>query len=86
MTAEQFKVALSTRPFRPFRIHVADQPVIPVRHPEMALQTEGGRTVFVNTSGETVEIIDLLLVTRLSYETDNGSAPNRPRPRRNKKA
>ncbi len=62
---------MHTRPFRPFYIHTADGVEFEVRHPEMAWQTEGGRTVFVNTGGESVQIIDLLLVTRLSYA--NGS-------------
>jgi hypothetical protein len=83
MTSEQFKTLLQTRPFRPFRIHVADQHVIQVRHPELALLTQGGRTVFVNTEGENVEIVDLLLVTRLSYDAGNGAHPKRPK--RNKR-
>lgn len=82
MTTEQFRAALHARPFRPFRIHVADQQVIPVRHPEVAFQTEGGRTVVVNTGGENIEIIDLLLVT-LSFETTNGASSGRARRKKN---
>jgi hypothetical protein len=85
MTAEQFQAAIKARPFRPFSVHVADQHVIAVRHPELAWQTEGGRTIFVNTGGEKVEIVDLLLVTRLTYGTDNGS-PRPPRGKRRKKS
>jgi hypothetical protein len=79
MTTEQFQSAMKARPFKPFTIHVADQHVVTVRHPELAWQTEGGRTIFVNTGGESVEIIDLLLVTRLSFDGPNGSEPKRGR-------
>lgn len=82
MTIEQFRTALKTRPFKPFKVHVADQHVIEIRHPELALMTEGGRTVYINTAGENMEIIDLLLVTRLTF-SENGSTPRRgKRPRR----
>lgn len=76
MTIEQFKTALKKRPFKPFNVHVADQHVISVRHPELALMTEGGRTVYINTAGENVESVDLLLVTRLTF-SENGSTTRR---------
>ena len=79
MSIEQFRRALRARPVRPFRIHIADQQIIPVNHPEAAFQTEGGRTVVVNTSGENTEIFDVLLVTRLTFEDgDNGGTSKRP--------
>jgi hypothetical protein len=31
----------------------------------MLFRTQGGRTIIVNTSGENLEILDLLLVTKL---------------------
>jgi hypothetical protein len=76
MTAEQLRTAHQTRPFRPFTIHMADGTSVDVPHPELLWQTQGGRTIFVNTGGEHVSIIDLLLVTKLTF--GNG----RPRRRR----
>ena len=66
MTTEQIKTVHEARPFRPFTIHLADGTSVAVSHPELMLRTQGGRTVFVNTSGEDVAIIDLLLVTKLT--------------------
>jgi hypothetical protein len=66
MTIEQIDTVHKARPFRPFRIHMADGTSVPVPHPEMMFRTRGGRTVFVNTGGENVEIIDLLLVTKIT--------------------
>ena len=66
MTTEQIKTVHEARPFRPFTIHLADGTSVDVSHPELMWRTQGGRTVFVNTSGEDVAIIDLLLVTKLT--------------------
>jgi len=76
MTTEQLKLALGRKPFQPFTVHLADSTDVTVRHPEMAWLTQGGRTLFVNTQGEDVDIVDLLLVTRLSFGT-NGHGKQR---------
>jgi hypothetical protein len=67
MTTNHIKTLHAAKPFRPFRIHLADGTSVDVTHPELMLLSQGGRTVFVNTSGEDVSIIDQLLVTRLTY-------------------
>lgn len=67
MTTNHIKALHAAKPFRAFRIHMADGASVDVTHPETMLLSQGGRTVFVNTAGEDVSIIDLLLVTRLSY-------------------
>lgn len=41
------------------------------------LRTQGGQTVIVNTTGEEVEIIDLLLVAKLTL--NNGSRTGKRR-------
>jgi hypothetical protein len=68
MTIEQLDKVHKYRPFRPFRLHLADGTSVLVKHPELLMRTQGGRTVFANTHGENVEIIDLLLVTKISYQ------------------
>lgn len=66
MTGEQLRAVHQARPFRPFTIHLADGSSVPVSHPELLWRTQGGRTIFVNTEGEAVTIIDLLLVTKIT--------------------
>ncbi len=66
MTIDQLDAVHKARPFKSFRIHLADGTSLPVRHPEMMFRTPGGRTILVSRGGERVSIIDLLLVTRIS--------------------
>jgi hypothetical protein len=79
MTTDQVKEAYRARPFRPFNLHLADGDTIPVKSPEFMWMTPGGRTVFVSQGGDAAEIIDLLLVTKISF--GNGSAPSKRRRR-----
>ena len=71
MTVEQLDAIHNAKPFRPFIVHLADDTSIPVNHPELLWRTQGGRTIFINTGGEDVSIVDVLLVTRIT--TANGS-------------
>jgi hypothetical protein len=64
---------LRAAPFQAFDIHLADGRAITVPHPEMVAITSGGRTIGVATSDETIEIVDLLLVTSLKPHV-NGAA------------
>jgi hypothetical protein len=73
MTTPQIRSMLRAAPFQAFDIHLADGRAIPVRHPEMVAVTEGGRTIGVATSDDTIEIVDLLLVTSLKPHS-NGAA------------
>ena len=69
MTVEQFRAAMTRRPFVPFAIHMAGGSQLPVRHPEQIAMSPGGRTVIVFGEGEAFNIVDLLLVTRLDVES-----------------
>jgi hypothetical protein len=71
VTTEQLKNAHEAKPFRPFTIHLADGTSLGVPHPELLWRTQGGRTIFVNTAGENVAIVDLLLVTKLTMHNGN---------------
>jgi hypothetical protein len=77
MTIEQLTSLHQAKPFRPFTIHMADGTSVDVSHPELLWRTQGGRTVFVNTEGEHVTIVDLLLVTKLTYQNENGARRRR---------
>jgi hypothetical protein len=61
MTIEQLRQFHQARPFRPFRIHLADSRHLDVEHPEFLAHTPSGRTVMVAKADETFEVIDLLL-------------------------
>ncbi len=73
MTTPQLRTMLRAAPFKPFDIFLADGRALSVGHPEMVAVTEGGRTIGVATSDDTIEIVDLLLVTSLKPHS-NGAA------------
>jgi hypothetical protein len=75
MTIEQLEKFRQARPFRAFRIHMADGRHLDVKHPEYFARTPGGRTISIATGDEAFEIIDLLLVT--SLERRNGKRGSR---------
>ena len=65
MTIEQLRQMQQARPFRPFRVHMADGRHLDVVHPEFLAHTPTGRTVMIARPDESFEVIDLLLVTSL---------------------
>jgi hypothetical protein len=78
MTIEQLRGAYTAKPFRPFVIHLADGREIPVQHPEFMLTVPSGRTVVVCQPDDTLNIVDLLLVTDLEIKpSTNGSGKRR---------
>jgi hypothetical protein len=78
MTIEQLRAAYTAKPFRPFVIHLADGREIPVQHPEFILTVPSGRTIVVCQPDDTLNIIDLLLVTDLEIQPSaNGSRKRR---------
>ena len=72
MTIEQLRAFYSAQPFRPFVIHLADGREIPVRHREFIMAAPSGRALSVYQPDDTLNVIDLLLVTDLEVK----SAPN----------
>lgn len=78
MTIEQLKSVYDNQPFKPFVIHLADGREIPVLHREFILTVPSGRTIIVCQPDDTVNIIDLLLVTDLEMKpTTNGKQKHR---------
>ena len=66
MTIEQLREVHQARPFRPFRLQLADGQEVKVPQPEFLwFHPRGGRTVFVAGTGDNVKIIDLLLVAAI---------------------
>jgi hypothetical protein len=78
MTIEQMRAAYQAQPFRPFIIHVADGRAIPVEHREFIMTVPSGRTIVVAQPDDTLNLIDLLLVTDLEIKpAANGSGRGR---------
>lgn len=76
MTTDKIKELLTAKPFKPFKIHVADGEVLNVSHPELMWIPPGGRTIFVcrgPREEDGMAIVDLLLVTQLTMANGNGS-------------
>jgi hypothetical protein len=68
MTIEQFTAAIRSEPFRPFVVHTADGKEYQVNHPELASRTPAGRTIVVTSGENAVAVLDLLLVTAITYQ------------------
>ena len=82
MTVEKVRQHLQQKPFVPFMLHTADGDRVRVKSPEMAWLTPGGRTIFIATGergidDDVVEIVDLLLVTKLTTGRRNGGGHSR---------
>jgi hypothetical protein len=78
MTIETLSNLHQARPFRPFRIHLADGRSFDVEHPELLAQSPGGRVIALATSDHVIERIDLLLVVSLE-ELGTGRGTQRRR-------
>jgi hypothetical protein len=77
MTVEQFRGAYSAQPFRPFIIHLADGREVPVLSREFIMSVPSGRTVIVCQPDDTINIIDLLLITDLELKPSTNGARKR---------
>jgi hypothetical protein len=78
MTIEQLRAFYDAKPFRPFVIHLADGRAIPVDHREFIMAAPSGRTLSAYQPDDTLNVIDLLLVTELEVgPRTNGSGKRR---------
>ena len=68
MTTERIRELGNAQPFQPFAIHLADGRSIPVLHREFMMLSPSGRTVVVQQPDDSLNIIDLLLVTDLEVK------------------
>jgi hypothetical protein len=65
MTLERLAQFHGARPFRPFRLHVADGRNFDVTHPECLTYSPTGRTIVFVKDEASMEVFDLLLITSL---------------------
>jgi hypothetical protein len=78
MPIEQVRAVYTAQPFRPFVMHLADGRAISVNHREFVMTVPSGRTVVVAQPDDTLNIIDLLLVTDLEIKPAvNGAGKRR---------
>ena len=78
MTIEQIRSAYNAQPFRPFVLHLADGRELPVHHREFVMSVPSGRTIVICQPDDSVNIVDLLLVTDLEFKAvANGSGKRR---------
>ena len=69
MTIEKFRDFYDAQPFQPFVIHLADGRHIPVHHPDFIATAPSRRTVTVYQPDDTLNVVDLLLVTDLEISS-----------------
>jgi hypothetical protein len=84
MTIEQIKRLYSAQPFQPFVIHLADGREVPVVHRDFIMAVPSGRILVVALPDDTVDIIDLLLVTDVVLLTGSNGSSKRPKRRSTK--
>ncbi len=69
MTVEQIRKAFDAQPFAPFVLHLADGREILVRSREFVTGAPGGRTITVYQPEGRRNVIDIVLVTDLEFES-----------------
>jgi hypothetical protein len=72
MTIEKVRAFYDATPFRPFVIHLADGRALKVQSREFMATAPSGRTVTLYQSDDSLNVIDLLLVTDLEIPAANG--------------
>jgi hypothetical protein len=77
MTAEQIYRHFEATPFVPFRVHMASGNSADVPHPDFMHLSPTGRWLIVNRPDDSVEMIDILLVTSVETLPRNGSRARR---------
>jgi hypothetical protein len=79
MTIEQIRNVYNAQPFQPFTIHLADGRDVPVLHREFIMSVPSGRTLFVCQPDDTVNFIDLPLVSDLRIKPPGKASRKRRR-------
>ena len=78
MTIERLREFFNAQPFKPFVMHLADGRSIPVMHRDLIASAPSGRTITVYQPDDSMNVIDLLLVTDLEIKPGpNGSSKRR---------
>jgi hypothetical protein len=78
MASDRIRQILNAQPFQRFNLHLADGRLIPVLHRDFVILSPSGRTMVVVQPDDSMNIIDLLLVTDLEIRP-NGRTHRRKR-------
>lgn len=68
MASDRIRDALKSAPFRPFTVELPNAKRIFVKHPDYAHLSPAGRTLIVDDDSDGMEMIDVFLITNLSFE------------------
>ncbi len=82
MTIERIRELYNAQPFSPFVLHLADGRAIPVHHRDFIMAVPSGRTLVVCQPDDSLNIIDLLLVTDVEISRKNGRKSKNGRKKR----
>jgi hypothetical protein len=74
MTTDRIRDVCQAQPSRPFVMHLADGRQIPVVHREFLMPLPSGRTVVVYQPDDSLNIVDMLLVTDLEIRPNGGTS------------
>jgi hypothetical protein len=67
MAPDRVRDALKATPFRPFTAELPNGKRVPVKHPDYAHLSPAGRTLIVDDDHDGMEMIDVFLITNLSF-------------------
>jgi hypothetical protein len=82
MTSEQVRRHLDTVPFTPFRVHMANGRHADVPHPDFLHVFPGGRFSSIVHADETMEVMDVFLITSIQALPGRVQPAHTKRPRR----
>ena len=77
MTIARLRALYDAQPFQPFVIHLADGKVISVRSREFMASAPNGRTIVVYEPDDRMNIVDVLMITKLEIEHASGGRRRR---------
>ncbi len=75
MRVEEIRKLLTDRPFLPFDIHLAEGRHVNVHHHDFATISPGGRTMVAYGIDDSINIIDIMLVTSIEVGPPPKPAP-----------
>jgi hypothetical protein len=73
------KELYDAQPFQPIVIHLADGREVPVHHRDFVMAVPSGRTILVVQPDDSLNIIDLLLVTDIELNRRKNGRQKRSR-------
>jgi hypothetical protein len=79
MTDEQIRKCFEAIPFVPFRVHTASGKSADISHPEFMHLSPSGRWLIVDKPDDTVELLDVFLITSLETLPPDGTRARRRR-------